>query len=214
MVPAMTDRNTAKAALVLVAIGIIAAALLSWVSARTAATISANERNYQLQILNEIVPPSAYDNDLFSDTLVIHEAGLLGSNKPLRAYRARRNGEPVAVILNVVAPKGYSGAIHLLVGINNDGTLARVRVSQHRETPGLGDQIEVTKSDWILQFDQRSLADPSADAWSLKKDGGRFDQLTGATITPRAIVQAVRDALLYFEANRDSLFAAESEGSH
>jgi electron transport complex protein RnfG len=122
-------------------------------------------------------------------------------------YRARLHGEPVALVIAAVAPDGYSGTIRLLVGINVDGSLSGVRVVAHRETPGLGDAIEEERSDWILGFTGKSLQNPPLQKWAVKKDGGAFDQLTGATITPRAVVKAVRQALLYYRDQKDALFA-------
>lgn len=200
-------RNSALAVLALVLLGVAAAVLLTGVWQQTESTIAINERNYQLRALNEIVPPSRYDNSLFDDTIEVLNPDLLGSPEPVTVYRARKNDEPIAVIMRVIAPRGYSGLIHLLVGINYDGTVAGVRASEHSETAGLGDNIETSNSDWILHFDQRAIGNPPLESWAVKKDGGQFDQFTGATITPRAIVKAVRDALVYFEANREALFA-------
>jgi len=202
----MTNRSPLLTLLMLISFALIAAGLTTWVWSKTADQIALNERNFQLRALNDIVPPNRYDNALFDDSINIRNRELLGSDETFTVYRARKSEAPVAVILTAVAPKGYSGAIRLLVGINFDGTLAGVRVSQHRETAGLGDQIEIEKSNWITMFDQRSLLDPLPESWFVRKDGGEFDQVSGATITPRAIVKAVRDALLYFEANRDQLF--------
>jgi electron transport complex protein RnfG len=126
-------------------------------------------------------------------------------------YRARKYGWPVAVVLAPVAPDGYNGTIRLLVAIKMDGTLAGVRVIQHRETPGLGDAIEAERSDWILGFDGKSLNDPVQEKWKVKRDGGDFDQFTGATITPRAVVKAVNKALLYFRLHGHSLFERAPE---
>ena len=109
-------------------------------------------------------------------------------------------------MLETVAPDGYNGSIRLLVAINLDSTLAGVRVVQHRETPGLGDAIDAQRSDWILGFDGKSLTTPPRKDWKVKRDGGDFDQFTGATITPRAVVKAVKKALLYFQANGHGLF--------
>ena len=167
--------------------------------------IVANERATLLRKLSQLVPPDQYNNVLLDDVIEIQppEPGA----RPLHVYRARRNGDPVAVVMTAVAPDGYSGAIHLLVGIHYDGSLAGVRVVAHRETPGLGDPIEEDRSDWIFQFDGRSLENPGTTGWAVRKDGGVFDQLTGATITPRAVVKAVHASLLYYRAHRDQLFA-------
>ncbi|MDH3768932.1 MAG: electron transport complex subunit RsxG [Gammaproteobacteria bacterium] len=203
----MTNRGPLLASLGLVIIGVVAGGMSTWVWSKTATQIAVNERSYRLRALNEIVPPARYDNNLFDDIISIRDRELLGSDDPVTVYRARKDGAPVAAILTAVAPKGFSGAIHLLVGVYADGTLAGVRVSMHRETAGLGDQIEIEKSNWITVFDRRSLADPLPANWFVRKDGGEFDQISGATITPRAIVKAIHDALLYFEANRELLFA-------
>lgn len=197
----------ALAAVALLIIALAAGALASFTWDKTAAPIARNERAYSLRQLNEILPPSRYDNALFEDTTTALEPELLGSDEPLTVYRARAGGEPVAVIMTVIAPDGYSGPIRLLVGIYADGSLAGVRVAQHRETAGLGDQIEADESDWILAFEGRSLGDPPPEQWKLEINGGVFDKFTGATITPRAVVKAVRNALIYFDAHRDELFA-------
>ncbi len=169
--------------------------------------IRANERALLLRNLYALLPADELDNDIASDTLRVPADELLDRDAPTLVYRARRAGEPVAAIFNPVAPNGYSGRIHLLVGVYVDGRVAGVRVVKHAETPGLGDAIEVRKSPWITTFAGRSLGDPPLDAWAVKRDGGAFDQLTGATITPRAVVEAVRDTLLYYRRNADMIFA-------
>ncbi|HEX6928013.1 MAG TPA: RnfABCDGE type electron transport complex subunit G, partial [Gammaproteobacteria bacterium] len=131
---------------------------------------------------------------------------LLGTPVPVTVYRAYKDGEPVAALFTSVAPDGYSGPIYLLVGIHADGRIAGVRVLGHKETPGLGDPIEIERSDWITGFDGRSLGDPPPQQWDVERYGGVFDQFTGATITPRAVVRAVRNTLLYFERHREEIF--------
>ncbi len=157
--------------------------------------------------LNEVLPAQRYSNALLDDTTTVQNPALLGSDEPITAYRARRGTQPVAVLFPVVAPDGYSGDIRLLVGILANGELAGVRVLNHRETPGLGDAIETRRSDWIRQFAGLSLDAPPANAWTVRKDGGEFDQFAGATITPRAVIKAVRQALVFFEQNQAILFA-------
>ncbi|MGE4405805.1 electron transport complex subunit RsxG, partial [Pseudomonas sp.] len=141
---------------------------------------------------------------------VLLQDRLLGNKSPLPAYIAIKDGRPSAVILQAIAPDGYSGAIHLLVGIWADGRVAGVRVLGHRETPGLGDRIELTKSPWIRSFDGKSLENPQADGWAVKKDRGTFDQFAGATITPRAVVGAVHRALQYFDVHKAELLTADA----
>lgn len=181
-------------------------ALTEWL---TRERIAARERVYALETLNAVLAAARYDNDLMKDLITVREPELLGTPAPVPIYRARRNGRPVAAILLPVAPDGYSGPIRLMVGINVDGSVSGVRVTAHRETPGLGDGIEIGKSDWIRQFTDRSVSD--VDEWAVARDGGEFDQLSGATVTSRAVVEAVRDALLYFDSHREQIFAAPTE---
>ncbi len=170
-----------------------------------------NEREFLMRSLTAIVPESTFDNDIFNDTLMVMSPKLLGTPYPVTAYRARRNGNPVAVVLTPIAPDGYNGNIKLLIAIRFDGSLGGVRVVAHRETPGLGDDIEIERSNWITSFNNHSLGNLNASRWRVKKDGGKFDQFTGATITPRAIVKAVYQSLQYYSANRDALFAVPLE---
>jgi electron transport complex protein RnfG len=145
------------------------------------------------------------DNDPLQDRIEVSEPDLLGSGVT-RVYRIRGGGEPVAVVLDPVVPDGYAGPIKLLVSVLADGTLGGVRVLAHRETPGLGDKIETAKSDWALSFDGKSLADPTEEKWKVKRDGGIFDQFTGATITPRAIVKTVKNTLLFVRQQGAALY--------
>jgi Na+-translocating ferredoxin:NAD+ oxidoreductase subunit G len=173
----------------------------------TRARIADNERQFLLDTLDVLVDPARYDNDPLDDTIEVVAPAALGTDAPVTVYRARLQDEPVALVLTAVAPDGYSGPIRLLVGINADGTLSGVRVIAHRETPGLGDAIDTARSDWILGFEGRSLSDPPADRWMVQRDGGAFDQFTGATITPRAVVAAVKRALQYHESEAERLWA-------
>ena len=173
--------------------------------------IAANQRAATLATLHELVPEERYDNDPVTDAITVTDRQALGSREPLTVYRARRDGEPVAAVLTAVAPDGYGGPIRLLVAINHDGILAGVRVVNHSETPGLGDAIEAERSDWIHDFAGRSLGNPPLEDWRVEKDGGTFDQFTGATITPRAVVAAVRRALQYYEDHRRELFGEPRE---
>lgn len=157
----------------------------------------------EAQALYEIIPESRHSNDLLRDTVQLPASERLSQAGPLTAWVARQNGQPVGMIIPVVAPDGYSGSIHLLMGVDTEGKVLGVRVTQHKETPGLGDQIETRKSDWIRSFDGRTLGQPPHAEWNVKKDGGEFDQFTGATITPRAVVNAVQNALIYFREHRE-----------
>ncbi|MDF1643539.1 MAG: electron transport complex subunit RsxG [Pseudomonadales bacterium] len=163
------------------------------------------QRRVKEKALFELIPEQAMDNILLEDTVPISSKELLADGSTDLAYIARKNGEVVGIILPVLSTEGYNGKISLIVGIHQDGRLAGVRILSHRETPGLGDKIDLNKSDWLLGFDGKSLQLPPLDGWHVKKDGGEFDQLTGATITPRAIVKAVRKALIYFSEHKELL---------
>jgi electron transport complex protein RnfG len=186
---------------------VVGTTLVAFAEFASSDAIVENERRVLLRNLHALLPPDEFDNDIAADTLRLPPSPLLGTEEESTAYRARLDGEPVAVIFNSIAPDGYNGRIHLLVGVYVDGSLAGVRVVKHAETPGLGDGIEIRKSSWINGFDGKSLQNPALERWAVRRDGGEFDQLTGATITPRAVVAAVRDTLLYYRHNADMIFS-------
>jgi electron transport complex protein RnfG len=152
---------------------------------------------------------------MITDVITVRAKDLLGGDETT-VYRGRKLQQPVAVVLNTIVPNGYSGPIKLLVAVYYDGTLGGVRVISHKETPGLGDKVEETRSDWIYSFNGKSLHNPPLEKWGVKRDGGIFDQFTGATVTPRAIVKAVKKTLLYVRDHKDALYdrspTAEQEG--
>lgn len=170
-----------------------------------------NERLALLKSLHILVTEKQHDNDLYTDVLTLDIKTLNFRNKPVSIYRARLNNAPAAAIFSVTAPDGYNGAINLLIGVNIDDIVTGVRVISHKETPGLGDSIEIEKSNWITNFDGHSLSNPQEKRWRVKKDGGDFDQLTGATITPRAIVKMTKKTLQFFQKNHDIIFAKTVE---
>lgn len=157
----------------------------------------------EARALFEIIPEHQHDNDLLRDVVTLPTSNRLPGTGTVRVWVARRNGQPVGMIMPALAPDGYSGEIRLLVGLDLDGRVLGVRVTSHRETPGLGDRIETRKSDWVRGFEGRSLGNPPSDQWNVKKNGGVFDQFTGATITPRAVVKAVYRSLTYFHQHRE-----------
>ena len=190
---------------------VIGGALVGLTFTQTQDDIKHNEELTLLKKLNNIIPAASYDNDLLLDIITLKANPLLGTDEESLAYRARKNNKDVAVVFSSIAPNGYNGPIDLLVGIKADGTLAGVRVVKHRETPGLGDVVSSTHSDWIFGFEGKSLSNPEHKGWKVKRDGGVFDQFTGATITPRAVVKAVHNALLYFDQNQVTLFSTPSK---
>jgi len=169
--------------------------------------IKENERQVLLKSVNSVLDNVQYDNDILEDTLKVYDKIQLGHDSPSLIYRVRKNKQPIAAVITVIAPNGYSGQIKLLVGINTNNAITGVRVVKHKETPGLGDGIEKQRSDWIDIFLGKSLRNPKKGGWKVKRDGGEFDQLTGATITPRAIVGAVYKALLYFRTHYVDIFS-------
>lgn len=202
-----------RSALILTVFAMAGVGLVALSFEGTRARIAANERAALLRSLHAVVMPEEHDNDIFEDVVEVTAPDWLGTEDPVAVYRARKAGRPVAVVLTPVAPDGYNGRIRLLVGVYHDGTLAGVRAIGHQETPGLGDGVDERRSDWIHGFDGRSLQDPGSDGWKVKRDGGVFDQFTGATITPRAVVGAVYRALQYFATHRDELFADTPEAA-
>jgi len=205
-----------KAGLSLALFAFISVLLVAVTDKLTANKIAQNQKKMLLKALNEIAPKESYDNDLIASRIIINrtrskEVNLnFMNNTPV--YLATKDEQPATAIFEVTSNKGYSGAITLLVGVNaNNKTVTGVRVVKHKETPGLGDKMEINKTPknkapWVYDFNQKSLSNPELSQWNVKKDGGNFDQFTGATITPRAIVNAVKSTLLYAQENMDALF--------
>jgi electron transport complex protein RnfG len=195
-----------KPALTLAIIAAVLTAVLALVASFTRERIASNEQAWIRQRLDALVPPATHDNDLLTDSIAVTAADLLGSSQPVKIYRARRGGAPVAAVLRPIAPDGYRGPIELLVAVGPDGRLIGVQVIRHQETPGLGDAFESRDIHWLDHFRGRSLTDPPPQRWTVRRDGGDFDAFTGATITPRAIVKAVRNALEYYQRNSRRIF--------
>ena len=185
---------------------------VSWVYCSTKAQIEYQVRREQANKIFELFPEYEHDNRVIDDTFVVEsETSLLRTREAGEGYRVRKTGAVVGVILPATARDGYSGDIRTLVGIRLDGSISGVRVVSHHETLGLGDLVDLRRSDWVRGFDNRSLTDPPPIGWNVKKNGGVFDQFTGATITPRAVIHATRRALEYANLHKVSLFELESE---
>ncbi len=207
----MTEQSVVKTGLTLALIAALCTALVAATYQLTEQRIIDNEKALLEQSLQPALAGVFYDSSVSESRLVLDPPhGLPGRDRAV-IYRVYAEGKPVAALFAVTAPDGYSGPIRILVGVEYDGTVSGVRILQHRETPGLGDRIESSRSDWVFQFDGRSLGDPGITSWAIEEDGGDFDQLTGASITPRAVIKAIRDTLVYFAANRDAIFAAPAE---
>jgi electron transport complex protein RnfG len=201
-----TSHPIMRSSVLLGLIALLGTALLAGVNNLTYNQIAEQEKQRVLQQLNEIVPVATFDNDLLTDVIEIDDKAYFDHQAPVLVYRARMGSTPVAVMMIVTAPDGYNGDIKLLAGISAGGEILGVRVISHKETPGLGDPIDIKKSDWINGFTARSLNNPVSSGWAVKRDGGQFDQFTGATITPRAVVKIIHNTLLYYEINRQRLF--------
>lgn len=202
------SRNALRTGVILFAFTVVATVLLVFTFNRTQPSIERSQQAAKLLLLSQVLPRTLYDNDLLSTQQRVPPDVLLGSHQASAMWIARRGTRVTGVILEAIAPDGYSGDIHLLIGIDVNGVATGVRVTNHRETPGLGDYIDRHKSPWIEQFVGKSLTAPASRLWAVTKDGGAFDARAGATITPRAVVKAVRSALDYFSRHRPAIVAS------
>ncbi|WP_263770284.1 electron transport complex subunit RsxG [Propionivibrio soli] len=160
---------------------------------------AAEERDLQTS-LEEVLPAGYADNSLLKDAVTIPDA----AGQDVIVYRTRKAGSVNGAVFRTSA-RGYAGHIVVLIGVDTQGTILGARVIKHQETPGLGDKIEATKTGWIRGFEGKSLSSPPAEKWAVKKDGGVFDQFAGATITPRAVVKAVKEGLAFYASHRDEI---------
>jgi electron transport complex protein RnfG len=187
--------------------------LVTVTHAMTDARIAENQREAMLAKLKAIVPAERVKNDPLTDRIEVSDQALLGASTT-EVYRVRDGEQPVAVVLQPVVPDGYAGPIRLLVSVLADGSLGGVRVLEHHETPGLGDKIDERKDDWIIeQFTDKSLTNPPPERWRVRRDGGDFDQFTGATITPRSVVNAVKNTLLFVQQQGERLYKQTAAAS-
>jgi electron transport complex protein RnfG len=211
VVTSMTDRPIWKGGVTLAIVAALCTSLVAFTWQMTAERIEDNKKKWLERSLQPALAGLFFDSPVTESMIMIPPPHELPGSDAVIIYRVYAAENPVAALFVVSARDGYSGPIRLLIGVALDGSVTGVRVLEHRETPGLGDKIETTKSDWILQFDGRSLLNPEPAGWSIKDDGGQFDQLTGASVTPRAIIRAIKETLSYFEANREEVFAAPAE---
>lgn len=195
---ALRERIGYQAAL-LGGVALAASLALALAHQHTRAPIAAAEARDLEASLGQVLPDGFFDNELLRDTLEVPAAGA-----PVTVYRARKGGAVQGVVYRM-SGRGYAGPIELVMGVDRDGSILGVRITKHAETPGLGDKIEAAKSGWAQSFNGKSLTRPPPERWQVKKDGGEFDQFAGATITPRAVVKAVRQGLEFFAAHRGEL---------
>lgn len=206
------QHTMAKNGLILAIFAVVTTGLIALTFFGTKDQIALQQQQKLLSILNAVIDDSSYDNTIQLDCALITSEELLGSSEPQHIYRATKQGQAVAAAIETTAPDGYSGKIQLVVGIASSqddlATVTGVRVLEHKETPGLGDKIDLRVSDWVLDFNNQNYSESIAPNWTVKKDGGQFDQFTGATITPRAVVKAVRLSVEYYLANQVAIFSA------
>ena len=203
-------KHTVKTAWVMVAFALVGTLILAIVHYTTKAPILKAEAAVRMSLFGQILPTDLHDNDLLKDAVKQEAGGELGNRDETMIYRARLSNKASAAILEATAPDGYSGDIKLLVAIKANGEVLGVRVLEHRETPGLGDYIDLTHSNWIKNFDAQSLSKTNDEGWHVKKDGGQFDFTTGATITPRAVIKAVHKVLKFYASHQQAIFETPS----
>lgn len=201
--------TVSRNAFILAAFAIICTAAIAIVHQLSRPVIELQEQKALLKIVNQLIPAPSYNNDLFASCFTVRD-DLLGTGVLQKVFLAKKNDQAVALMLEASTFRGYAGEIKLAIAIYADGQLAGVRVISHTETPGLGDKIQTNKSDWIYAFNHKSYQQAQDKRWDVSKNGGDFDAFTGATITPRAIISAVKNALIYFEKNRETLFKREA----
>ena len=205
-------RISVRTAGIMLAFTLVFTALMAGTYRATAPMVAASALAEKLRLIGEVLPPTSYDNDLMADAITLPARKSLGLDDDTRLWRARRNGTPAALVLEAAAPDGYAGRIGLILAVGVDGKLIAVRVTSHKETPGLGDYINPRKDrnkarPWITQFNNLGFDSVPPEQWRVKKDGGRFDQMSGATISARAVANASGRALAWAVAHRDKLFA-------
>ncbi|QYJ73642.1 electron transport complex subunit RsxG [Shewanella sp. FJAT-52076] len=200
------QKSIIKNGLLLSGFALICTAAVALVNEATKDKIAEQQRLELTRILHQIVPDELHDNDLGMSCILIHDADALGTDEPMPVYLASNASEPVALAIETIAPDGYNGNIRLIVGVDLNGKVLGVRTLTHQETPGLGDKIELRKSNWVLSFNDKVFSDKTSDRWKVKKDGGDFDQFTGATITPRAYLKAISRTLTLVSANQAEWF--------
>lgn len=208
------QQTMAKNGLILAIFAIVTTGLIALTYFGTKEQIALQQQKKLLSILNAVIDESSYDNAIQLDCALVISVDFLGSNEAQHIYRATKQGQEVAAAIETTAPDGYSGKIQLVVGITGSqeglAKVTGIRILEHKETPGLGDKIDLRVSNWVLDFDNQIYTHEVATNWAVKKDGGKFDQFTGATITPRAVLNAVKLSIEYYLANKAAIFNADN----
>jgi electron transport complex protein RnfG len=210
-------RTALRTGAIMVVFTLVFTALMAATWRITQPAIEASVQEAQMRLIDEVLPPGSYDNDLLADVVRFGPAPRIGMDEGGRVWRARRAGEPVALVIEGAATDGYAGRIALVVAVNTNGLLSGVRVTQHKETPGLGDYIDPKKDrrkdlPWVGQFAIATWKDVNTTEWTVRKDGGTFGYRTGATISARAVVRAAGRSTAFAVEHMDALFAAPAGG--
>lgn len=207
----MSAASLRRAAMLLGACALIAIGALTVVDYATRTPIARVRAEMQRAALAEVLPPARYDNDPLKDSVLVLAPRWLGRDTPVRVWRGRLGDQPSVLAMETTAPEGYSGDIELLLGVDASATVIAARVTRHAETPGLGDPIERKRSDWIESFNGRDLANTPQPRWTVRREGGDFDQFSGATITPRAVARGLGRTLAFLQRHGNAVWAAEPD---
>ena len=199
-----------KNGIVLALFALVCTAAVSWVALETKDAIAFQQKLAIEKSLQQVLPKNLYNNDLIQTCVTVHAPDYLGTNTPQHVFIAKNDQTPVGLAIETVAPDGYNGEIHIMLGIDSQLNILGVRTIEHQETPGLGNFIELALSPWVLSFNGLDLDQRNLKSWNVKKDGGQFDQFTGATITPRAYVKAVKKTLIYLQNNYQNILLSTS----
>lgn len=203
--------TTKKNALLLTAFAAVCTFFVALTHLLTKPVIEHQKQQNVLQKLTQVLDASRFDNNPLYNCTIVTDSQLTGSDKPVTVYRATKDNQPYAIIFQSQTPNGYNGKINMITAVDKNGVVQGVRTLEHQETPGLGDKIELAKSDWILSFANKVVKSDNDPKWFIKKDGGQFDQFTGATITPRAIVNQLRTSIYYATSEFENLYAAPND---
>lgn len=187
---------------------LLCAAAVSWLALETKDTIALQKKLAMEKTLQQVIPQERYDNDIIQSCVEVNAPSYLGSTQNQHVFIAKKNNKPVGLAIKTTAPDGYNGNIHLMIGVDSNLRILGVRTLEHQETPGLGNFIELSLSSWVLSFNGLTFDTTQAKQWNVKKDGGQFDQFTGATITPRAYVKAVKNTLIYLQKNYQNIITS------
>ena len=200
-----------KNALLLGAFACVCTTVVAITYVLTAPTIAKQEQLQTLKKITQVLDVNKFDNNPLENCVFVSKPELTGSDEKMPIYRATFNDQPYALIYQTQTTKGYNGLIKLIAATDVNGKVQGVRTLNHKETPGLGDKIELEKSDWVLSFNNKEVRTIDDAKWFVKKDGGDFDQFTGATITPRAVVNQIRTASFNVTAQFNTLFELPNE---